>query len=230
VVQQAFNDEQRGGVVISDNQIDYAQSLGPYVSKNQGTVFVHFIGDRPSSTLQIQNNSFTHTSGTCGQIIVNGAQELNLTGNVFTDTNSSDVDRPAVLITQTSSVNATGNTFANQQACLKYTSPTSDSGVSVAQLIFASNTVHSPASFDDTIVTTDGQLGAIVSGNIRYRLAIGAPFVDSRLLIATNAGANSKFVLMGNLLHQTNYSTSNYYQIDGVDVATGANILASNNV
>ena len=100
----------------------------------------------------------------------------------------------------------------------------------MCQLIFSNNTVTSTVSSTQPIVYTDGQLGTVITGNIRYRIDISSSFVDGRLLVSDNAGANSKFALIGNVLRQTNFSSSNYYRIDGVDVPTGANILASNNV
>ncbi len=228
ISQKSFNEAQRGAVVINDNQLAYSQSLGGITSSNGGPYFIHFSGDRPSSTLQMQNNSFTHSSGYCGQVLVDGATEFNFVGNVFSNTSNSVTSRPAVVITEIYSVNVTGNSFMNSQACVTYTSPTSGGGSSLAQLIFSNNTINSTVTSTQTIVSTSGQVGVVISGNIRYRLATGAPFGDGRLLDAVSAGASSKFVIIGNLLNQTNYGSTNYYRIDGVDIPTGANILASN--
>jgi parallel beta-helix repeat protein len=223
----AFNFSQCGAILVTGNEVNYQQALGPYFASNTYPQFIYASGGSGSAYLSIQSNTFTASVGKAGTIAVYTAKELNVTGNVFTDTAFNEaIPVPAILASNVNSVVASSNSFYNRQQIVNYRAPVSG----LAQLIVANNTMASTTFSTHSMIATDGMLGCVISGNIRFRTNIGSSFTDSRLLEAVNATAASGFALVGNVLRQTNFGLSNFYRIDGVDAPTGANIIASNAV
>jgi hypothetical protein len=226
---KAYNEAQRGVLALNNNKLKYSQSLGGNTSRNTQQNYFDLSGYTGAS-LQILGNSFSHVSGNAGRIAISTFKDALVSGNSVANTSySSATNIPFVVLSEVNSALINSNSLSNNQGLVSYTK-NATTGSATAQLVVSGNTLASTNQNSHTMIQTDGVLGCVITGNIRFRPQVGAPFGDSKLLVATNATATSKFAFVGNVLRQTNYGLSNYYTIDGVDAATGSNILVNDMV
>jgi parallel beta-helix repeat protein len=228
--QTTFNTAQEGTPTIENNHFIYTQNQGGNGVTNSGE-FVRATG-RGSMMMNITGNTFKPRSGNpmTSNIRVEGAAGLVFNNNIQNwEGSSQNTATPFLEVSDVHSVQVCNNYFRNPATVLDIEFKTAGQS-KTSQLIFSNNTFEAGISSARPLVTADGTGGIVMMGNCRFRPNVSSNFTDNKLLVWTNAQATPCLTLVGNTFTQTNYTSSNYYTVNGADAATGPRIKVFDNV
>jgi len=225
---------------INSNTICHTQAFGSNVAYSTGpllTVIGYWTGATNNKAefinVTCNGNQFSpYNAANDGRIIkFDGLNSVTYNNNYHTDVGSALQTIPYVETNKVAKMSASSNSFSRTGTAFAHTFPTSiETGVQLLYSFIVNGNAFGRGLIStsaDPLITCVGDGPCTVTSNTYWRADRTSGVANEGKTLTYNYTTTGALIFTNNIINGPQTSTT-YYAVNGVDAATGANIIVSN--